>query len=1162
MPEDLIFKENALLQAIAICFKFKDNNEQKTYRRILKELSDKKLDFINTQIAKFGDCCYLFRYNVRIRDSDFAHFKEFKDIDDKFIEIIDKITVERPPELELEWLGKKDQTIKEISLNQFHSILSIFIKGINSAHLEMILAHAILKTKDMTLSEEDIAQLGLIDNKDIITLFQNTKLSGKEIQQIINSVNTTDFIILKQVFRLIIKKSNFTPLKLYNEFIRVKGEEPFNKKLLDFIWNDELADDCCRLEMFLKEYIRLNGIIQNIRIDLERNQELLKIRIPLDIAPYKPENYTLIEEKLREYFLERKALILSLFNLVLKSELRRLNIAFKSVLISFNFENSDKGIEELRDREIYYDDLKTLYDKNLESFRNATKEGEINQFVIFHGNCIKSRNHIFDWIKKFYVRDQKRHTIQCQIHHNFAYFSGLPLEMESELIMQANLKLVYTYDKKLREATITEKYLNIIDMQVIDNFESVECHLGYGRGQEYVLSNNIEGIKLYTYSKKNAGKVLGEKPILSKPIQLLNIFKDQEVTAQKKFYEIKVNGDVVHKNFDDLIHHFFEELLVDDDRAINTRIRQILRESQKQFGLKYKPFYRTAGIFLNENEELKIIYEDLDDVRIIPETAIQEEYVEKIRAKELDKTGKLTEHFFKITNLPTIPTNVRLSALGFSAISPFFDALSYDLEVFPILLLWGPPTTGKSQTLVLYLNLLYGSSLRNNDDIDSTSRYTLFLTECTFAIVLDDMDKFEDKLVAFTKSYCTTRGGKRYRNTPSQNMNKTRMYSSLCGSFNKREFLTKIDDDAFNIRCIIHHLKSSLKNNPDLMPYFREFKAQKRIIKKSNLIYGYYVMEKALEYIDGLYQNEGLSNYKKLLRLYDDIYLKIEGAVIKLRVDIRRIEILTHIYIGWLMWDYVFKTKNLNCELLKNALDLESETFTEYIKELETAEKEINEELIEMIYEFFFQNRTKYLKFVRTSKEPSVNGKWVITSEFIADYDDWAIRRRYGTLKSLTHLADFLSKLSNTEVGIIRASYEDKNREFKNTYFKGRGKVIQIELGDFIKIRYPDFTDVEVLQVKEQLLSAVEDQINTGKIDMDKIFGGPAKAHVEKLQLFLDILKPIFEENKEYIELDSLKMALELNFDKEFIESTLADLMNDGTLIQKDNEVKLKLMYP
>ena len=130
-------------------------------------------------------------------------------------------------------------------------------------------------------------------------------------------------------------------------------------------------------------------------------------------------------------------------------------------------------------------------------------------------------------------------------------------------------------------------------------------------------------------------------------------------------------------------------------------------------------------------------------------------------------------------------------------------------------------------------------------------------------------------------------------------------------------------------------------------------------------------------------------------------------------------------YMGWIFWDYCLQTKSFKSDLLTNALDFESETFSNYINELEEAEKEINLEIFESILEFFRQNQHTYSTYQRVSRDQIENNKIVITAKFIVEYDKWAKQRGYSTLRSMREFAELESTLLNRDIRVKAMRYQD-----------------------------------------------------------------------------------------------------------------------------------------
>jgi len=1104
---------------LQIKFTFNEIDGEKGFYKILNDLQNIGLNPIGNRRGK-KENIFILWYHLRVRTLPYPNYKTYNDIKEKYSNFLKEFTIENESKLDIDWT--KDE-INELSRIHIDKLLKLLLKSIDSSSLEVLISHAILNSKEATLSEEEKIKFGLVDNLAIVgkVFEEKIRLKEKEIQKIFQLIDTNDFIILKQLFYLIVHKSDFTASKLFDIYHNTKGKHPYSEVLNEFVWNNELAHHLSKLEMFFKDYILLESFIDEVREKARYDHHDIKIQIPFDIKAYnidtkykKP-----VAEMIIFMFNEKRKLVLNIFKMVLSHELKRYDINFDGLLISYLYNDSKEGIEILRKEKFYFDDLKELADAKLEPFRTAKKNGKINEFIIFRCNYITNRHEInYDWSKIFKVRDKNHKRIECHITQNRTYFNNLKMEMEDELEIQANLKVKYTYKEMTGFKQITSQFLEIIDIKIIDNFKVITYHLGTRYHEEKYFENTREGLSKFTYSTKRSEKeTLCQTKILANPLLLLNFYEGENDI----FYEVRCNGEVVCKTKKDLFDYLDEKNLIVDQILVKSAVSQIIRESITEYNLKKKPMYNTIGLFLNKKEELELVYEDDENKRIIAENDVQLDLIDKIKEKELDKKGELTEHFFKIIHIPTVPINVRLSILGYSAIAPFFYALSKELDFYPYLFLIGKHGSGKTTLLELFMNILFGTVMKTVDDMKSEARLTKFLTECLFMLNIDDIDKMDEDLLGFLKSFAT-RKSQRNR-MDNQKMRKEQMYENVCGSANSNTFLRNVDDEAFRIRCIIHYLKTNLKATRDKKDRSK-FEKHKKIIKESGLIYGIYLLEKSLEFIENI-ESDQSTKYKKILAYKRKIDDKIEILLNKKQIeisDVRRITLYSLIYIGWNFWDYTFKSKGLNSDLLKDALNFEGDIFLNYINELEKAERDINQEMFESVLEFLKQKLSTYGSIRCRSKDSEKDGKIFITTKFIADYDLWSRVRGYKPLKTLTNLSDLQSRLLNKDI-----------RPGIYTYYSENGK----EKGYGILFHY------------EELIALREGNAIQKKIDVD------LSINFEKIA---GKIKEIFEEigDKE-VEMKSLQQILGIEGDSiEAIKKSIQKLIETGKLKQENDKLQ------
>ncbi len=1118
--------KNRLLEKIQIVFNFKGKDGEKGFKDILNDLQNIGLSPIGTKRAKI-DNCYILCYFVRVKILPFTQDKTYKKINNKYSKILNEFTIQKYKDLDVDWSEYSEYEEREISQRHITELLKILLKHIDTAYLETLLSNIILNSKNQILKDAELEAFGLTDNLEIFKkLFGNEKeLSNKDIKHIFQLIDTNDFILLKHLFHLILQKCNYNPKELYDEYHKTIGKVPFSLNRLKYLYTTEIAHELCVLELFFKEYILLEKIIQEVNEKAKSDLEDIKIQIPFDIKVYRLEKKypKRIIKIIKALFSGKRELIIPIFRMVLYNELLRLNIKFRGILVNFSYDDSAESLNKLREDGYYFDNLKTLYDDKLEPFRRATKEGVINEFVFFRCKHITQRNEInFDWSKEFKVRDINHRNIRCKITHNRTYFNELPLDMESEIEIQAILKVKYVYIKKFKSREIDDKYLEIIDIKIIDNFKVIKFHLGTHFNGDKWLENTQEGLSLFIYptQKTKITPPIYQTKILNCPLILLNPYEGQNET----FYEVKVNGEVICKPKKQLIEYLEEKNLVIDDGLIKKAISNILRESIKEYGLQLKPMFNTVGIFLKDNDFI-LVYENNENQRIIGENDVQRDLIDKINEKELDKEGKLTEIFYKIIHFPTLPENVRLSILGYSAISPFFYAFSSRLDLLPNLFLIGKHGTGKTTTLRIFTNLLFGTKMMKADDIRTEARLTKFLTFCLFILNIDDVDYLSEENIGMIKTYSTERGTR--NRMDNQKMNKEQMYASIVGSANSKDFLTQHDDNAFRLRCIVHDLKINIESNTENKILLREFRKLHQQLKSSDKLFGYYLLKKAFEMVDK--SNKGdFSTYKKMLKHFNLIYNQIEDYInnnekINLS-DIRRITLYSLIYIGWEIWDYTFKSKGFESPLLKEALNLNSETFFNYINDLEKTELNLRLGVIDNILQFFTSYFGIYSNKRTLNKKPEWNNLIVLQTDFINNYDKWAKPRGYNILKSLTRLGEIQSEILNKDVSpttIIFQKDETTYRQYGLIFYykellslRNDGSLSKTEIDEFINDKHV----YGKIGLDKIMTLGVDKQLNAAKEKLIEIF----ETNETEILKITDVI-PVLEVTLEYKKAEILK---------------------------------------
>ena len=349
--------------------------------------------------------------------------------------------------------------------------------------------------------------------------------------------------------------------------------------------------------------------------------------------------------------------------------------------------------------------------------------------------------------------------------------------------------------------------------------------------------------------------------------------------------------------------------------------------------LKPAPIFRTAGVFLKDDDFI-LVHPFKKGLTVIGENNIQYEYIERIKEKGIDFDGNLTESFYKILQIDGIREDIRVGIFGFASIHPFFYALSKALDIFPNLFVIGIHGSGKTTLTETLFNHLYGTKIRSPDSINSPARIIRYSTESTFSLNFDDVDILDPKLMNFIKT-SSTQKGTRDRLTREQKIISEQTYTSYIGTANNRNFLSGNENDAFRKRCLIFETMEEI----DIKEDFTSFESNRSDIAEGK-IYGFFLIEKAMEFFNTL-STKDISTYFKLTAHINEIKRKIKERIIEKVIplsDARRLTIYALIYIGWEIWNYIFKKAELEPNILDKYLDFNQDHFLNFIKNLEETE--------------------------------------------------------------------------------------------------------------------------------------------------------------------------------------------------------------------------------
>jgi len=550
-------------------------------------------------------------------------------------------------------------------------------------------------------------------------------------------------------------------------------------------------------------------------------------------------------------------------------------------------------------------------------------------------------------------------------------------------------------------------------------------------------------------------------PIMHVGFSLKRIFESQ---SGVRYYEVQLANEIVVKEKEDLINFITIERVYSrkNKNQLLPFISTILYEEQKNKSLIIEKMYNAIGVFTDNKDDLVVCYPGEKNIMIKGTNGYQENIIKSCESKGIDDRGNFIELYYNIIELNTIPENCMLLVIGHSLIGTFFHVLKDRLDVFPNFFWLTIPHTGKTSFMEIFYCFLFGTELKNNDDIDSPSRLTQMATAHTSPLLLDDIDDLDPKVKSYIKSSSTRKKG-RERLNEKQKLTSEETYTAYAGSGNDKKWLSEDRDEAFRDRCCISdEFKVFDEQNEDLTK-FNDYKEELKI----SPITGPYLLKKCIQFIEEKIAGSFTSK-QKLELFFKDKKQLIKQYLKDKKVNIfgsRRLTIYTLIYIGLSFWNYVFQIKGFNCNTIIEALNLEKDKFKEMILYYEKQISDFSFESLENILQFYENKKEKY-DYWRNKED-----KIMLTTEFVNDYDDWARKRGYETLKQLTTLGNLFTKF-------LREKIEVKNHKLKK--FKPGELDSSCNEG-----KYSVIFPVEEIKAK---LGIEETQENNKEIDVDRLF--------------------------------------------------------------------------
>jgi len=985
---------------------------------------------------------------------------------------------------------------KEITLEECVRLINSFTKEIEDSLFEVILNNSVLGSLEGSRRQKILENLGISEDYTVLKelLGKSKSFTFQDTSKIFQIINTKNYFLLKTIFYFLIEKGNKNLEDYISRFHQIKGRPPFLPEELNDVKKSLTLTDII-LEIFFKNYILLENIAEKVFMHNKDSKTFSKITIPLDHIAYDFEKSCGkdVVNLIRKCFQEDPKSIQKAFKKVLTYEIKRIKgFKLRNTIISFDYADTEENRENLRNLGIYYDSIVELFVSKKKMLNSILKQGELDSeedgekkftyFCIFKGNYQEFRTSEFTRDRLFTIKDGLETMIECRIKKNKGYYDIFELGTETVIEVQSILHITYWHVKEKGWELKRNYFLEILDLKILKGFRPLRINMGSDHIGESLLENTHKGLSLYKYTHKG---LVYHKNILAYPLELLQIYEGEN----DFFYECRINNSIVVKTKVDLYKYLEEETnsAFISGKELKDAITNVLRKSQEDFNIKVYQMYHTAGVFFTrETHELIVVHPFKEGLKVIGENDVQYEYIERIKERGIDFEGKLTKAFYNILHIETMKEDVRIGIFGYAAIHPFFYALANAIDVFPNFFAIGVHGSGKTTLTEIMINHLYGTKMKSSDSIDSPSRLTKYSTESTSGMNIDDIDEIVEKQMNWIKTN-STRKLTRDRMTKDQKMVKEQTYTPYIGSANSKDFLTGNINDAFRKRCLIFELMERINLKEDT----KKFETIKTEIAEGK-IYGFYLLEKAIEFFEKL-SDKSISSYNKIVRYINDLKEKLTQLFIEKEIfisDVRRVTIYTLIYIGLQIWDYIFRENKLESPLLCEILDLKKERFTDFVEKLEETERDLTLTVFDNILYFYESKKSIF------GKERTPNDEIVLTSNFTAQYDEFARKRGYDILGNLVKLGDLQSQILNREI------------KPKTIYVKEKTSLMgKSEHG--IIFYYEEITNLR----KKIIKNALEVNNGPGAAENLKIEKVVTEEKIKKEKAIVNRIEEIFKEN-------------------------------------------------
>jgi hypothetical protein len=529
-------------------------------------------------------------------------------------------------------------------------------------------------------------------------------------------------------------------------------------------------------------------------------------------------------------------------------------------------------------------------------------------------------------------------------------------------------------------------------------------------------------IRAYKVDKES---ITYNKRFSKAPLEVLQIYNTED---DEELYQLRLGNSEIFGEFDTIIESLKKnKYMKETGDEVRNCVHNIIHEMIIQQQLKPKRAYTAPGVQLDENMNLALIIPQTHNILTMNGKA--EEAVKCLRVKsyflddkESEKRKEVIKAYFDAMNYKGQSEPIRAGTFGFAAIGSFYKVLSKDksIDVLPICGMVGIGGAGKTKWMRLTSELFNGVDLQNGSEISTKSRLRDVLGMMALISIIDDIQKMHPDVIGDLKAVLTG-----FKPLSYKERNQTWVKINPMGPFffssNNLGWLN--DDDAFRDgRVMLYHTYARIED-PDLKD---EFDRIQKIILSNSLLGLYFlkfIIKSIGEYRKFLIEcgNESIKTDLDALVFKIDAnkkYIKRLGIEQKIRfLDPRRTTIYALILSGLQFWESFFQSELGEVpEFLERMLVKDSPQFVSFIQNSENEGWDSRLEQVMQVREFIrfhYHDEQKATRDERQIFRKPGENVFYLTSNFVAHYNEWALKCGFPIYKNLPDMQTMINKVAN-----------------------------------------------------------------------------------------------------------------------------------------------------